>query len=104
MDVIKANKQNETLINELTNLEERIKQEILSYDQTEFAPENVQLVLHQFLFSFNSICFLLDKSSIYYRRSMFYISIDRYPVLIQMTIITFYIHMMIIFLKLYTNI
>lgn len=42
MDGIKTNKQNETLNNELTNLEEKIKQEILSYDQTEFAEENVQ--------------------------------------------------------------
>jgi hypothetical protein len=42
MDVIKTNKQNETLLGELDNLEERIKDEIISYDQSEFAQENVQ--------------------------------------------------------------
>jgi len=42
MDVIKTNKQNETLLGELDNLEERIKDEIISHDQSEFAQENVQ--------------------------------------------------------------
>jgi hypothetical protein len=42
MDIIKTNKQNETLLDELDNLEERIKDEIISHDQSEFAQENVQ--------------------------------------------------------------
>lgn len=42
MDVIKTNKQNETLVGELDNLEERIKEEIISHDQSEFAQENVE--------------------------------------------------------------
>ena len=39
---MKTNKQNETLLSELDILEGRIKQEILSEDQTEFAEENVE--------------------------------------------------------------
>jgi len=42
MDVIKTHKQNETLLGELDNLEERIKDEIISHDQSEFAQDNVQ--------------------------------------------------------------
>lgn len=42
MDVIKTNKQNETLLGELENLQERIKEEIISHDQSEFAQENVE--------------------------------------------------------------
>ncbi|CAF2902207.1 unnamed protein product [Rotaria sp. Silwood2] len=45
MDVIKTNKQNETLSGELDILEERIKHEILSHDQTEFADENVNQII-----------------------------------------------------------
>lgn len=41
MDIVKASKQNETLLQELDTLEERIRQEILSHDQSEFAQENV---------------------------------------------------------------
>jgi hypothetical protein len=42
MDVVKTNKQNETLLNEVQNLEQRIREDILSHDQTEFAEENVE--------------------------------------------------------------
>lgn len=42
MDVIKTSKQNETLSDEIGNLEKRIREDILSHDQTEFAEENVQ--------------------------------------------------------------
>ena len=39
---MKINQQNETLINEIDNLETRIREEILSNDQSEFAEENVE--------------------------------------------------------------
>jgi hypothetical protein len=42
MDVAKTNKQNETLLGELELLEGRIKQEIITHDQSEFAEENVE--------------------------------------------------------------
>jgi hypothetical protein len=42
MDIIKTNKQNETLLHELDKLEEKIKEEIISHDQSEFAQENVE--------------------------------------------------------------
>ncbi|CAF0997086.1 unnamed protein product [Rotaria sordida] len=45
MDAIKTNKQNETLLGELDILEDRIKQEILSHDQSEFAHENVDQII-----------------------------------------------------------
>ncbi|CAF0761468.1 unnamed protein product [Rotaria sp. Silwood1] len=45
MDVIKTNKQNETLLGELDTLEERITKEILSHDQSEFAHENIEQIL-----------------------------------------------------------
>jgi hypothetical protein len=50
MDVITTNKQNETLLGELDILEERIRQEISSYDQSEFADENVEYVFYFFSF------------------------------------------------------
>ena len=42
MDIIKTKKQNETLINELTHLEEKIRKKVVAHDQTEFAEENVR--------------------------------------------------------------
>ncbi len=42
MDAIKINKQNETLSDEVQNLEKRIREDILSHDQSEFAEENVE--------------------------------------------------------------
>ncbi|CAF1494572.1 unnamed protein product [Rotaria magnacalcarata] len=45
MDVIKTNKQNQALLDELDTLEERIRQEILTYDQSEFAQENVDQII-----------------------------------------------------------
>ncbi len=42
MDVIKTNKQNETLLSEFNNLEQKIREEIVSHDQSEFAEENVE--------------------------------------------------------------
>ena len=42
MDTMKINEQNETLINEIENLETRIRKEILSNDRSEFAEENVE--------------------------------------------------------------
>ena len=48
MDVVKTNQQNETLLGELDILEERIRQEISSYDQSEFADENVEYVFYFF--------------------------------------------------------
>ena len=39
---MKINEQNETLINEIENLETRIRKEILSNDRSEFAEENVE--------------------------------------------------------------
>lgn len=42
MDVMKTKKQNETLLGEIGILEDRIKQEILSHDQSEFVQENVE--------------------------------------------------------------
>ena len=46
MDVIKTNKQNETLFDELKNLEEKIREEIITNDQSEFAQENVESVFN----------------------------------------------------------
>jgi len=42
MDIIKINKQNETLLDELEKFEEKIREEIISYDQSEFVEENVE--------------------------------------------------------------
>jgi hypothetical protein len=42
MDVMKINKQNETLFDEVHNLEGKIREEILSHDQSEFAEDNVE--------------------------------------------------------------
>ena len=42
MDIIKTNEQNETLLDELHNLETKIKQEIVTHDQSEFAQDNVE--------------------------------------------------------------
>ena len=44
MDILKTQKQNETLINELNQLEAKIRKKIVSHDQSEFAEENVQYV------------------------------------------------------------
>ncbi len=42
MDIMKINKQNETLFDEVQNLEQRIREDILENDQSEFAEENVE--------------------------------------------------------------
>jgi hypothetical protein len=39
---MKINKQNETLFDEVQNLEQRIREDILENDQSEFAEENVE--------------------------------------------------------------
>ena len=42
MDTMKINKQNETLLNEIDNVEQKIREEIRSHDQSEFAEDNVE--------------------------------------------------------------
>lgn len=39
---MKINQQNETLISEIDNLEMKIREEILSNDQSEFAEDNIE--------------------------------------------------------------
>lgn len=46
MDIVKTNKQSETLVDEVQNLEQRIREDIHSHDQSEFAEENVEYVFH----------------------------------------------------------
>jgi hypothetical protein len=65
MDVVKKNQKNETLISELDILEERIRQEIGSYDQSEFADENVEYVFCIFYLCFDqTFCFHLNRQII----------------------------------------
>ena len=53
MDAVKINKQNETLIDEVQNLEKRIREEILSHDQSEFAEDNVEYGFNIYLIKKN---------------------------------------------------
>ena len=56
---MKLNRQNESLLDEINTLEERIKQEILAHDQSEFAQENVEYVsLFYFIFKICMYSFL----------------------------------------------